>query len=209
MIPSSGCPPWPPDHPRTRSRTGNPTPPRGARPLSARSSASWRNKPPRRPGHRITPSLELASAGRHRPGQLGLAQTRPNRSRASPLHAAARGRPTRPLAVLELVERISPDRQHPAEAPRVYGAWRRATRPHDRLGADAPTPCSRRVSAISAPLGPSTVTPLTVRTTTWRAQSRMGMAVSGPSSDNRRSSGPISLRVVNSQGPQELGLAPA
>src|SRR5215213_2149159 len=32
MIPSSGCPPWPPDHPRTQSRTGNPTPPPGARP---------------------------------------------------------------------------------------------------------------------------------------------------------------------------------
>src|SRR5215210_6465050 len=32
MIPSSGCPPWPPDHPRTLPRTGNPTPPRGARP---------------------------------------------------------------------------------------------------------------------------------------------------------------------------------
>src|SRR4051794_24132694 len=33
MIPSSGCPPWPPDHPRTLPRTGTPTPPRGARPL--------------------------------------------------------------------------------------------------------------------------------------------------------------------------------
>src|SRR4051794_40853128 len=32
MIPSSGCPPWPPDHPRTLPRTGNPTPPPGARP---------------------------------------------------------------------------------------------------------------------------------------------------------------------------------
>src|SRR5215210_3210747 len=32
MIPSSGCPPRPPDHPRTLPRTGNPTPPRGARP---------------------------------------------------------------------------------------------------------------------------------------------------------------------------------
>src|SRR3954465_8703998 len=32
MIPSSGCPPWPPDHPRTLPRTGTPTPPRGARP---------------------------------------------------------------------------------------------------------------------------------------------------------------------------------
>src|SRR5215213_6051990 len=32
MIPSSGCPPWPPDHPRTLPRTGSPTPPRGARP---------------------------------------------------------------------------------------------------------------------------------------------------------------------------------
>src|SRR3954449_9864216 len=32
MIPSSGCPPWPPDHPRTRPRTGIPTPPPGARP---------------------------------------------------------------------------------------------------------------------------------------------------------------------------------
>src|SRR5215213_10802402 len=34
MIPSSGCPPWPPDHPRTLPRTGSPTPPRGARPMS-------------------------------------------------------------------------------------------------------------------------------------------------------------------------------
>src|SRR4051794_26930332 len=32
MIPASGCPPWRPDHPRTLPRTGNPTPPRGARP---------------------------------------------------------------------------------------------------------------------------------------------------------------------------------
>src|SRR3954454_24146718 len=31
MIPSSGCPPWPPDHPRTLPRTSTPTPPRGAR----------------------------------------------------------------------------------------------------------------------------------------------------------------------------------
>src|SRR3954468_4978552 len=31
MIPSSGYPPWPPDHPRTLPRTGTPTPPRGAR----------------------------------------------------------------------------------------------------------------------------------------------------------------------------------
>ena len=35
MIPFSGCPPWPPDHPRTLPRTGDPTPPRGARPLIA------------------------------------------------------------------------------------------------------------------------------------------------------------------------------
>src|SRR5688572_29339867 len=33
MIPSSGCPPWPPDHPRTLPRTGSPTPPQGARSL--------------------------------------------------------------------------------------------------------------------------------------------------------------------------------
>src|SRR4051795_13376029 len=32
MIPSSGCPPWPPDHPRTLPRTGTHTPPQGARP---------------------------------------------------------------------------------------------------------------------------------------------------------------------------------
>ena len=31
MIPSSGCPPWRPDHPRTLPRTGNPTPLPGAR----------------------------------------------------------------------------------------------------------------------------------------------------------------------------------
>src|SRR3954471_5560459 len=36
MIPSSGCPPWPPDHPRTLPRTGTPTPPRGARPWAIR-----------------------------------------------------------------------------------------------------------------------------------------------------------------------------
>src|SRR3954454_3915783 len=35
MILSSGCPPWPPDHPRTRPRTGIPTPPPGARPSLA------------------------------------------------------------------------------------------------------------------------------------------------------------------------------
>src|SRR4051794_8661421 len=35
MIPSSGCLPWRPDHPRTRPRTGTPTPPRGARPPKA------------------------------------------------------------------------------------------------------------------------------------------------------------------------------
>src|SRR3954466_2058731 len=39
MIPSSGCPPWPPDHPRTRPRTGIPTPPPGARPLYLRLRA--------------------------------------------------------------------------------------------------------------------------------------------------------------------------
>ncbi len=33
MILSSGCPPWPPDHPRTLPRTGAPTPPHGARPF--------------------------------------------------------------------------------------------------------------------------------------------------------------------------------
>jgi hypothetical protein len=32
MIPSSGCPPWRPDHPRTLPRTGSPTPPRGTLP---------------------------------------------------------------------------------------------------------------------------------------------------------------------------------
>src|SRR3954468_4235318 len=36
MIPSSGCPLWPPDHPRTRPRTGTPTPLPGARPGAAR-----------------------------------------------------------------------------------------------------------------------------------------------------------------------------
>src|SRR3954469_16913796 len=35
MILSSGCPPWPPDHPRTRPRTGIPTPRRGTRPVEA------------------------------------------------------------------------------------------------------------------------------------------------------------------------------
>src|SRR3954451_5080155 len=35
MIPASGRPPWRPDHPRTLPRTGNPTPPRGARPEGA------------------------------------------------------------------------------------------------------------------------------------------------------------------------------
>src|SRR3954454_10549184 len=42
MIPSSGCPPWPPDHPRTLPRTGTPTPPRGARPGGAdRDPSPW------------------------------------------------------------------------------------------------------------------------------------------------------------------------
>src|SRR3954470_19593491 len=40
MIPSSGCPPWLPDHPRTLPRTGTPTPPRGARP----GRADWQEK---------------------------------------------------------------------------------------------------------------------------------------------------------------------
>src|SRR6476469_4050733 len=31
MIQSSGCPPWPPDHPRTLPRTGAPTPMPGTR----------------------------------------------------------------------------------------------------------------------------------------------------------------------------------
>src|SRR3954454_23111852 len=33
MIPSSGCLPWRPDHPRTLPRTGTPTPLPGARPV--------------------------------------------------------------------------------------------------------------------------------------------------------------------------------
>src|SRR3954453_20528628 len=36
MIPSSGCPLWLPDHPRTRPRTGTPTPLPGARPARTR-----------------------------------------------------------------------------------------------------------------------------------------------------------------------------
>ncbi len=35
MIPSSGCPPWPPDHPRTLPRAGAPTPLPGTRPMNA------------------------------------------------------------------------------------------------------------------------------------------------------------------------------
>src|SRR4051812_38910988 len=35
MIPSSGYPPWPPDHPRTLPRTSTPTPPPGARSAAA------------------------------------------------------------------------------------------------------------------------------------------------------------------------------
>src|SRR3954454_11306764 len=45
MIPSSGCPPWPPDHPRTLPRTGTPTPPRGARPFIATSSLKVLRRP--------------------------------------------------------------------------------------------------------------------------------------------------------------------
>ena len=41
MIPSSGCPPWRPDHPRTLPRTGNPTPPRGARKQDLKGQRSW------------------------------------------------------------------------------------------------------------------------------------------------------------------------
>src|SRR3954452_16538940 len=44
MIPSSGCPPWPPDHPRTLPRTGTPTPPRGARPDLAHVRALFRHR---------------------------------------------------------------------------------------------------------------------------------------------------------------------
>src|SRR4051812_30409734 len=51
MIPSSGCPPWPPDHPRTLPRTGTPTPPRGARPPQPYAEAGT---PELRP-HRLTP----------------------------------------------------------------------------------------------------------------------------------------------------------
>src|SRR4051794_25321509 len=45
MIPSSGCPPWPPDHPRTLPRTGTPTPPRGARPCIAEEHGSVLHNP--------------------------------------------------------------------------------------------------------------------------------------------------------------------
>ena len=40
MIPSSGCPLWRPDHPRTRPRTGNPTPLPGARPTNITGEGS-------------------------------------------------------------------------------------------------------------------------------------------------------------------------
>src|SRR3954470_7988585 len=44
MIPSSGYPPWPPDHPRTLPRTSTPTPPRGARSSRSdcRAHRRWR-----------------------------------------------------------------------------------------------------------------------------------------------------------------------
>src|SRR3954471_20438395 len=47
MIPSSGCPPWPPDHPRTLPRTGTPTPPRGARPPEGLRTGRAPGAPPR------------------------------------------------------------------------------------------------------------------------------------------------------------------
>src|SRR3954451_5641121 len=79
MIPSSGCPPWPPDHPRTQSRTGNPTPPPGAR-----------------------PTMPGTKAGSSANSILGLRTTGPclsSRSRISPLIAGCpwrgRSRPTR------------------------------------------------------------------------------------------------------------------
>src|SRR5215212_6650829 len=68
MIPSSGCPPWLPDHPRTRLRTGIPTPPPGARPA---------------PGH-LGADVVLRSVGVQRdlrplqhPQQLGLVGVQP------------------------------------------------------------------------------------------------------------------------------------
>src|SRR3954468_2055384 len=45
MIPSSGYPPWPPDHPRTLPRTGTPTPPRGARSSRGFDQAGCPTKP--------------------------------------------------------------------------------------------------------------------------------------------------------------------
>src|SRR3954468_14142560 len=76
MIPSSGCPPWPPDHPRTLPRTGTPTPPRGARPCSCVKY----------------PSLGIAIAAgwvqsRGRGGALGCASSAPDCAAASWLPA--------------------------------------------------------------------------------------------------------------------------
>src|SRR3954447_19236883 len=62
MIPSSGCPLWRPDHPRTLPRTGNPTPPHGTRPL-------FRKAPPER-GWGLNRDERLGAL------QFGLARTR-------------------------------------------------------------------------------------------------------------------------------------
>src|SRR3954468_3824589 len=56
MIPSSGCPPWPPDHPRTLPRTGTPTPPRGARPSQGWTLKRVRPGPKRWPWSGREPS---------------------------------------------------------------------------------------------------------------------------------------------------------
>src|SRR3982750_4281183 len=87
MIPSSGCPPRPPDHPRTLPRTGSPTPPRGARP--------WRGDPraPRCPmsRHQTDPLRPLTADERQE-------LTRLSRSLSAPAAQVERARALLALA---------------------------------------------------------------------------------------------------------------
>src|SRR5829696_2090686 len=64
MIPCSGCPPWRPDHPRTQSRTGTPTPPLGARPHRAAHGLAPVSADPRLSEAATVQARAVAEAGK-------------------------------------------------------------------------------------------------------------------------------------------------
>src|SRR4051794_3545032 len=74
MILFSGCPPWPPDHPRARPRTATPTPHQGAQrhafgpslgSIESRKKADFI-------GRELTPTPDMKVEMRHRPGLAGF-----------------------------------------------------------------------------------------------------------------------------------------